>query len=66
MQKQFGKVGAIRREVTGKACASCGGHLYQLRLTPAIEPGTVKLQAYCVQCHRQNRIGDKLGDILWM
>jgi len=66
MQKQIGKVGTIRREVTGKACAFCGGHHYQLRLKPADEPGIVKLHAHCTQCHRQNTIGENLGDILWM
>lgn len=66
MQKQIGKVGTIRREVKGKACASCGCHQYQLRLTPATNPGTVKVYAYCVQCHRQKAVSENLGDILWM
>jgi len=66
MQKQIGKVGTIRRNVDGKACAFCGCHQYQLRLPPAAKPGIVKLHAYCVQCHRQQAIGNNLSDILWM
>ncbi len=66
MQKQIGKVGAIHRAVKGKACATCGCHQYHLRLTPATEPGRVKLHAHCIQCHRKNTIDSNLGDILWM
>ena len=66
MEKHIGKVGAISREVKGKPCVFCGGHQYQLRLTPAPEPGTVKLHALCTQCHRQNAIGKNLGEIIWM
>ena len=30
MHKQIGKIGAIRRELDGKACPFCEGHKYQL------------------------------------
>ena len=32
MHKQIGKIGAIRRELDGRACPFCGGHKYQLVL----------------------------------
>lgn len=66
MQKQIGKVGTIHREVRGKACASCGGHTYQVRLSPGAQAGVIELLARCTQCHRANNIGDNLGNILWM
>jgi hypothetical protein len=30
MHKQIGKIGAILRELDGKACPFCEGHKYQL------------------------------------
>ena len=30
MHEQIGKLGAIRRELDGKACPFCEGHKYQL------------------------------------
>ena len=32
MHKQIGKIGAIRRELDGKACLFCEGQTYQLVL----------------------------------
>jgi hypothetical protein len=66
MHKQLGKVGAIRREVRGKACAYCGGHTYQLVLRatgPGQEGG---LFARCTTCQRPRGVEDDFGSILWM
>ena len=38
MHKQIGKIGAIRRELDGKACPFCGGHKYQLVLRGNMHP----------------------------
>ncbi len=66
MQKQIGKIGAIRRELRGKACPFCGGHKYQLvlRCNPAPESGS--LFARCSRCHRPKELDEDLGRILWM
>jgi hypothetical protein len=65
MQKQTGKVGAIRRDVRGKACAYCGGHKYQLVLR-ACGPEGAGLFARCSQCQRPRGLDGDLGKILWM
>ena len=41
MHKQIGKIGAIRRELEGKACPFCGGHTYQLVLRGNMPPEMV-------------------------
>lgn len=66
MQKQLGKIGAIRREVHGKPCPFCGGHTYQLVLrtsSTAEEPGII---ARCSHCHHPRRFDEDFWQILWM
>jgi hypothetical protein len=66
MQKQLGKVGAIRREVHGKACQFCGGRTYQLILRGASTLGRADLSARCTHCQRARSLDEDLGKILWM
>ncbi|MCS6285195.1 MAG: hypothetical protein RL768_1795 [Nitrospirota bacterium] len=66
MLKQIGKVGAIRREIRGKACASCGGHTYQIVLRSSLTPEDAKLFARCTHCQHPRGIDKNFGKILWM
>ncbi|SLM49914.1 conserved protein of unknown function [Nitrospira japonica] len=66
MQKQVGKIGAIRRELRGKACPCCGSRTYQLVLRSDLPAQSGKLFARCTQCHRPRGIDEDLGRILWM
>ncbi len=66
MHKQMGKVGAIRRELSGKACPFCGGRKYQLVLRCSVTPNSGGLFARCSQCQRPKAIDEDLGRILWM
>jgi len=66
MQKQVGKIGAIRREIRGKACTSCGGHIYQIVLRSSLTPEDVTLFARCTHCHRPRGIDKDFGKVLWM
>jgi hypothetical protein len=66
MQKQEGKIGAIRRNVHGKACPYCGNRTYQLVLRSDSPPQTGKLFARCTQCQHPKDIDEDLGQILWM
>lgn len=66
MLKQQGKIGAIRRNVHGKACACCGSRSYQLVLRSVNQSHMGKLFARCTQCHRPREIDEDLGRILWM
>lgn len=66
MQKQEGKIGAIRRNVRGKACACCGSRTYQLVLRSDKLPHVGKLFARCTQCQRPREIDEDLSRILWM
>lgn len=66
MHKQIGKIGAIRRELDGKACPFCGGHKYQLVLRGNIPPRAEGLFARCSQCQRPRGLEEDLGRILWM
>ncbi len=66
MQKQIGKIGAIRREVRGKACSFCGGHKYQLVLRAACTLESTGLFARCTKCQRPRGLDDDFGKILWM
>jgi len=66
MHKQFGKIGAIRRELDGKACHFCGGRKYQLVLRGNMELDAGGLFARCTQCQRPRGLDDDLGRILWM
>jgi len=65
MQKQLGKVGAVRREVHGKACRGCGGHTYQLVLRSR-DTEAAGLFARCTQCRRPRELDQDFGRILWM
>ena len=66
MQKQVGKVGAIRRNVHGKACSCCGNRTYQLVLRTDKTAQSGKLYARCTQCQRPRDIDEDLVRILWM
>lgn len=66
MHKQIGKIGAIRRELDGKACPFCGGHKYQLVLRENMQPHAGGLCARCSQCQHPRRLDEDLGRILWM
>jgi hypothetical protein len=68
MHKQLGKVGAIRREVRGKACRFCGGRTYQLilRATSVSASDRPGLFARCTHCQRSRALDEDLGTILWM
>jgi hypothetical protein len=66
MHKQIGKIGAIRRELDGKACLFCGSHTYQLVLYGNMQPQADGLFARCSQCQRPRELKEDLGRILWM
>jgi len=66
MQRQLGKIGAIRREVQGKACPFCGGHKYQLVLRASCANEGEGLFARCSQCHHPRSIDDNFVRVLWM
>ncbi|BFU93444.1 MAG: conserved protein of unknown function [Nitrospira sp.] len=66
MEKQPGKIGAIRRELRGKPCPCCGSRTYQLVLRSDLTAPSGKLFARCTQCHRPRGIDEDLGRILWM
>jgi len=66
MNKQIGKIGAIRRELDGKPCPFCGGHKYQLLLRGSMQPQAGGLFARCSLCQRPRGIDEDLGRILWM
>jgi hypothetical protein len=66
MHKQIGKIGAIRRELDGKACSFCGCRKYQLVLRGNIQPQAGGLFARCSQCQRSRGLDEDLARILWM
>jgi hypothetical protein len=66
MHKQTGKIGAIHRELDGKACPSCGNHKYQLVLRGNMHPQAGGLFARCSQCQRPRELNKDLGRLLWM
>lgn len=66
MLKREGKIGAIRRNVHGKACSCCGSQSYQLVLRTVKQAYMGKLFVRCTQCHRSREIDEDLGRILWM
>ncbi len=66
MHKQLGKVGAIRREVHGKACPFCGGHTYQLVLRPNGASQHAGLFARCTKCQQPRGLDEDFGKVLWM
>lgn len=65
MVKQLGKVGAMRREVIGKACPTCGGRTYQLVFQAGISCDR-GLSARCTHCQRPRKLGHELGRVLWI
>lgn len=66
MHNQIGKIGAIRRELDGKACPFCRGHKYQLVLRRNMQPRASSLFVRCSQCQRPRELDEDLGRILWM
>ena len=66
MLKQEGKIGAIRRNVHGRACSCCGSRRYQLVIRCVKQTQVGKLFARCSQCHRPREIEEDLARILWM
>jgi hypothetical protein len=66
MHRQLGKIGAIRRELTGKACLFCGGYRYQLILRSNMSADDSPLFARCIQCQRPKELDDDLARILWI
>jgi len=66
MHKQIGKIGAIRRELDGKACLFCGGQKYELVLRGNTQSNSDQLFARCTQCQRPRGFDEDLGRILWM
>ena len=66
MHHQLGRIRSVRRELHGKACPFCGGHVYQQRLRAHTSPGTDGLLARCSHCHRAKELDEDFGRILWM
>jgi hypothetical protein len=66
MQKQEGKIGAIRRNVHGRACFCCGSRSYQLVLRSVNEREVGKLFARCKHCHTAREIDEDIERILWI
>ena len=65
MQKQEGKIGAVRRNVQGTVCSHCGSRSYQLVLR-GVEGRPVELLACCRRCRCARAINEDLGRILWI
>jgi hypothetical protein len=61
----FGKVGASRREIAGKACRFCGGRTYLLNLQGGASDST-GLSAKCTHCQRSRKLDGELKRILWV
>jgi hypothetical protein len=66
MQKQEGKIGAIRRNVHGRACFYCGCRSYQLVFRGVKEGQVGELFARCKRCRCAREIDEDLERILWM
>ena len=66
MQKQLGKIGAIRREIQGKPCPFCGGHKYKLVLRASCTQEEPGLFARCSQCHHPRSLDENFVNVLWM
>ncbi|MEP6959319.1 MAG: hypothetical protein ABI980_11365 [Nitrospirota bacterium] len=66
MHKQLGTIGAIRRELQGKNCPSCGGNTYRLVLRADTPSQTGTLFARCSQCERPRKLTEAIGRMLWM
>lgn len=52
MNEHIGKIDAIRRDLDGKACPSCGCGQYHLVLRPDVEFQPDGISARCSQCQR--------------
>lgn len=61
MNQQIGRIDAIRRELVGTACPSCGGEKYHLVLRPDVESQPDGISARCSQCQRVRGVDEDLG-----
>ena len=61
MHTPIGKIDAIRRELAGKACPSCGSETYHLVLRPDVESQPDGISASCSQCQRVRGTDEDLG-----
>ena len=66
MQKQLGKIGAIRREVHGKPCPFCGGYSYQLVLRASSTTEEAGIFARCSCCQHPRRFDEDFWQVLWV
>jgi hypothetical protein len=66
MQKQLGKIGAVRREVQGKPCPFCGGYTYQLVLRTSSSTEEAGVFARCSSCQHPRRFNEDFWQVLWM
>ena len=60
MNEHIGKIEAIRRELDGKACPSCGEHKYHLILRPDMQSQPGGIYARCSQCQRTRGVDEDL------
>ena len=61
MNQHIGKIDAIRLELVGKVCPSCGGDKYHLVLRPDVESQSDGISACCSQCQRVRGVDEDLG-----
>ena len=66
MQKQEGKIGAVRRNVHGEACSLCGSRDYQLVLRGVKGGQGCELLARCRRCRCARDIDADPERVLWM
>lgn len=60
MNQPIGKIDAIRRELEGKACPSCGSEKYHLILRPDVKSQPGGIFAQCSQCQRARGVDEDL------
>ena len=61
MNKHIGKIDALRRDLDGKDCPSCGSEKYHLILRPDGESQPGGIFAQCSQCQRALGVDEDLG-----
>ena len=61
MNQPIGKIDAIRRDLVGTACPSCGGEKYHLVLRPDVEYQPDSISARCSQCQLVRGADEDLG-----
>ena len=61
MNEHIGKIDAIRRDLGGKPCPSCGSDKYHLVLRPDVESQPDGISASCSQCQRVRGTDEDLG-----